>query len=365
MPQASFVLSRPIVRLFCFLALASLAAGCIYDHRVTQAIMERRRRAKAAEGAKLAPDRAAATRPVRFTGRVRFYVAGDFRRQHPSWREALRDLLDEANGVTRAAFGATLEDAGLTPWDPHCDAQSMRACLDELAARDPGDDETWVVGVLGAVPRFTTSLDDLGMAALLGRHAIVRDVWDEAERAAIDRAFDTHTGARRDEIYARRKRHKRLAVFLHEWGHTLGAVHAAERDDLLHPQYGDRMRDFGGVARGIIEASLIDRFGGDASHARLRAYLAMVRPGDITPGDREALERLTHQRASTPAPAAEVASPAAPTQGGEQAGGERSAKHPLEFSGERSALLADLTESDRERYQQVLIVHLDSDSIVR
>jgi hypothetical protein len=43
-------------RLLLWLTLLSVT-GCIYDHRVTQAILERRRRAKEAEGAKIGQPR--------------------------------------------------------------------------------------------------------------------------------------------------------------------------------------------------------------------------------------------------------------------------------------------------------------------
>ncbi|MDB4975117.1 MAG: hypothetical protein JWN48_3458 [Myxococcaceae bacterium] len=269
--------------------------GCVYDHRVTQAILERRRRAKEAEGARIAPTRRA--QPVRYTGRIRFYVAEDYRRQHAGYREPLRDLVDAASSVVGSSFGIVLETAELRDWSPRCGRERLSDCLDELAALDAGEDGAWVVGVLGDFPRFTASFEELGMAHRMSSHFVIRDVSNLAERAQIDEAFPTHTPSGRDEIYTRRKRHKRLSVFLHEWAHTLGGLHAPVADDLLNPSYDDRMSDFDDANAGLIAAALEDRFaqpaGGDA---HLLPYVEQLQPARFVSGEQAALLALLRDR---------------------------------------------------------------------
>lgn len=245
----------------CWLGLLSFGA-CVYDHRITQAIMDRRRRAREAQGARIAP--APSMRPVRYTGRVRFYVSDAYRAQHTEWRQPLEDLVDAASSIVGPTFAFRFSAVEIREWSPRCaQGEGLSPCLRELAQHDAGEPNLWIVGVLGDTPRYTTSFEQLGVAQLLSSHVLLRDVSDLAERDAIEQAFATHTPGDRAEIYTRRKRHKRLAVFLHEWGHTLGGLHSDDAQDLLHPSYDDRMTSFGNANAGLIEASLQSRFAGD------------------------------------------------------------------------------------------------------
>jgi hypothetical protein len=165
------------------------------------------------------------------------------------------------------------------------------------------------VGVLGDTPRYTASFEQLGVAQLLSSHAVLRDVSDLAERDAIEQAFATHTPGDRAEIYARRKRHKRLAVFLHEWAHTLGGLHTGDAQDLLHPSYDDRMTSFGNANAGLIEASLQSRFAGDDKV--LLAYVENLDGARFVGRERADLLGLLHDRA-TAATASHASAPRAP-----------------------------------------------------
>ena len=320
--------------------LAALAllmfAGCVYDHRVTQAILERRRRAAAAEGARIRP--AQSIQSVRYQGQVRFYVAADYRRQHGNWRAPLRDLVDAANSVLGPAFAVRLEETRIEPWDPSCDREQLAACLKELAEQDAGDDGAWVVGLLGDNPRFTSSFEHLGMAHSVSSHMVLRDVSDLAEREAIERAFASHTPGRRAEIYTRRKQHKRLAVFLHEWAHTLGGLHVDERNDLLHPSYDDQMRAFGDANAGLISAGLEDRFASGAENRALLNYVARVEPARFLAHEHERLLSRLEARHASPGARSTSTSPAPESA----AFAAASRDHPAE--------LAELTPPDRAAF---------------
>ncbi len=281
-----------------------LCISCFYDHRVTQAILERRQRAKAAEGAELRTN-GGSSLPARYVGRVRFYVADDYRRQHPGWRRQLEDLLESANPVLRPAFGVQLQVSELHEWTPACDDSNLDACLEELSQIELREGAEWVVGVVGAQPRFTTSFEELGLANVPGSHFVIRDVSDLAERDAIERAFATHTQTRRDEIYSRRKQHKRVSIFLHEWAHTLGALHTTAAEALLNPAYDDRMSGFDESNAELISVAIEDRFGKDASVGTAPAKEDDVRshpflvagPDDELLGGVQASDRRTYHRA--------------------------------------------------------------------
>jgi hypothetical protein len=330
--------------------LALGVSACFYDHRVTQAIQERRRRAREAEGARIGTSGAASSVKAQRVGRLRFYVAEGYRRQHPAWKRDLEDLVERANGVLGPSFGLRLEVSELNAWAPVCDANELESCLDELATHEPADEREWLVGVLPALPRFTTRFDELGVARVPGHHFVLRDVSDPVERAA-DAAFPAHTQAQRDDIYARRKEHKRLAVFLHEWAHALGALHAVSADGLLHPSYDDRMADFDPANAGLVHAALDDAFSGESGHAALLAELSTAPADSFVAGERDALvARL--EAAEREAEESEEPEPAEWTA--EQRAQAAPAAHPFVVQGREDELLAGFAAAERGAYREAV-----------
>jgi hypothetical protein len=333
----------------CALAIATLLSAC-YDHRVTQAIIERRRRAKEAEGAKIHAARTASPKTGTRQGRVRFFVSKSFSEQHRDATHMLASLIDEANNVATSHFNLRFEIASTSAWTPKCDPNRLEQCTNELAKLDPGEDGDWIVGVLGAMPSFTATFEQLGMARLPGRHFVIRDVSDLAEREAIDRAFATFTPARRDEIYKRRKSHKRLAIFLHEWAHTLGGLHVQNNKSLLNPSYDDSMEAFDDGNHGLIDASLRDLFRYAGTHDELKAYLHGNAVGEFAAEERVALLA----RLEEPAPRAQGS-----------AGGEGAAlpEHQLLVRGSEEGLLAGFDQADRAAYREAAHLTAAGDSV--
>jgi hypothetical protein len=331
-------------RASCWLSLLALGA-CIYDHRVTQAIMERRRRAKEAEGARIAP--APSVRPVRYSGRVRFYVADEYRAQHTGWRQPLEDLVDAASSFAGPTFAFRFSAVEVRDWSPRCAQDQLAPCLRELSELDAGEDGLWIVGVLGDTPRYTASFEQLGIAHLISSHMVLRDVADLAERDAIERAFPTHTPSDRAEIYTRRKRHKRLAVFLHEWAHTLGGLHTSDGADLLHTSYDDRMTAFGDANAGLLGASLESRFAGAGKP--LLAYVERLDASRFVA--HEHADLLAQLRAHTSAPPATARVPQAAAPSAMSAHGAAPAVSKSSSSGGESALPAGLAAADGEAYR--------------
>ncbi len=331
--------------LLASLILSTLVPACVYDHRVTQAIMERRRRAKQAEGAEIRASGAVAT-PPRHIGRVRFFVAADYRAQHPAWKQDLEYLLDDANALLLPEFGVRLDVAEFQSWSPRCERAQLSSCIEELAGHEVSPGGEWVVGVLGAEPRFIESFDDLGMAPVPGSHFVIRDISDPKEREAIDRVFATFTQERRDEIYKSRKKHKRLAVFLHEWAHTLGGLHTSARDALLRPVYDDQMKAFDVGNAGLIAAALGDRFSQDPEHHALLGYLESTPTPELDPGAREALVTRLKQLATREEPEAQSSAVAM-------------REHPYVVTGPDATLLAELGPEERKIYHVALLQLFD------
>ncbi|MFT3924122.1 MAG: M12 family metallo-peptidase [Myxococcales bacterium] len=345
------------------IGLGSQLAACFYDHRITQAIVERRKRAREAEGAKLrkAPGVALPSSALKH-GRIRFYVSKEYRQQHTDFQTPLRSLVDQANDIVGSNFGVRFEVALITEWSPACNPERLQDCVNELVKTDPGEDGDWVVGMMGALPSFTSSFDLLGMARVMSHHFVLRDVSDLAERAAIDRAFASFTSARRDEIYQHRKTHKRLCVFLHEWGHTLGAMHVDSKESLLNPAYDEHMQSFDEANHGLVAASLRDRFQYAGKHEELLAYLEGSASAGFAPAARDELLAMIKPAPPEAVPASALASSGSSAPALTTPAPEAPPQHAFLVQGDEAEVLRDVEPADRDVYKEAAKLTAAGDS---
>lgn len=306
--------------------LLLVLVGCT----VTQAVKSRNRNAEAMKGAEVSGGEF--TRPIEHVGRIRLYASQDYRAQRASWQSRVTKMVDSAGEVLGPAFGVRLEVVDAQIWNAECDPESLGECLRELASYDPGDDVDWVVGLVSSVPRFTSSFDELGMASLPGRHFVLRDLYAAGEREAINASFPHMTASKRNEIFKERQKHKRLVVFLHEWAHTMGALHTRREDTIVYPKYNDDVAGFSDENLGLIDASLADRFPFDPSYTSLKEYLAATKSEGWFTGEREALLAALGGASAQPASSRTPASVK------------------ISVAGDQDKLLVGVSAEDRVRY---------------
>jgi Matrixin len=230
---------------------------------------------------------------------VRMHPSGGYLAQTVDARKRVADLLDDSNVVLRTTLGITLELDRIAPWSGDED-QRLGPALQALQIEDEGRDVDVVVGMIGALPRQTDSLHELGMATVLGKHIVVRAASRLGEHDAVDKAFYELNDDERSRILRQRERHRALAVFLHEIGHILGALHETDPRSLMHPSYNTKMNGFASGAIGLMRASLANR--GDRV-AIARAQLDLLRgpsSGDWVAEERNAqIARLQSMLPST------------------------------------------------------------------
>jgi hypothetical protein len=171
---------------------------------------------------------------------------------------------------------------------------------------------------------------------------VIRDVSDLAEREAIERAFPMLTPDRKAEIYQNRKQHKRLAVFLHEWAHTLGALHVRASDALLNARYDERMASFDAASSALISAGLEDRFKPNAHPEALIAALESATQVDMAASD--VAELLDHLRRMA--------------AGDDVVAKNQVPDHPFVIKGPEQTLLSGVSEADRAVYREAVRVLL-------
>jgi len=160
--------------------------------------------------------------PKAKTHRVHAYVTRTFMSEVGDAPRSIRELFDEANEVMEPLAGVHLELDGVRTWELAKDDDLTKALAD-LRTTSAGDDASWVVGFVSAMPKASTSFHDVGTADLPGKHIVVR----APSSTTRDRAE---------------------AGFLHEIGHTLGALHERSEGNLMFPEYRSKTQSFSDTA---------------------------------------------------------------------------------------------------------------------
>ena len=325
-----------VLSLLSLLMLAASSAGCLLGVDLLQLneAAKRRKKEEASGGKPVdleawepaalqrVPGRAGAG--VGSVFRVRVYADDQYRAAHVRWQEHIRALVAAGSSYVDAGFGARLEIESIRPWNRQGGEALTEQLLRSLQQADAGDDVDWVVGFVAPLGFVTTSIHEIGMASLLGKHLVMRGIDDREEAAALAKHFQGVDARQRDEFLARRRQHKELVVFIHEWLHNLGAIHHVDREMLMHPSYDNRQAgvdpENAALVRLALEARLEGRNAGKApDHSRLRAYLATTEPGTWFTAEREQLLAIipaTPAGARAARPAAPIEKPAEPAAAG-------------------------------------------------
>jgi tetratricopeptide (TPR) repeat protein len=195
------------------------------------------------------------------TLRFRFYADAAYRSNVVRWQERVKGWLDDLNRVVTPGFGVRLEAESFHRWERAAGRASVEQALDDLRTQDVGDEADWVVGLIGPLPLVSTSIHQLGMAEELGRHMVIRGMADLEEARGLERALPATGQGEREKLYSRRKWHKEMSVFLHEWGHTLGAPHSREDTEFMCGGYSNHMTRFSAATQGLLEVALACRTG--------------------------------------------------------------------------------------------------------
>jgi tetratricopeptide (TPR) repeat protein len=248
---------------------------------------DQRRLARTLEPAPLEPPAGPGARVA--SVRIRFYADEDYRSGFFRWAERMRAQLSALNQFTEPAFGVRLEAESFRRWHAETHGWDMARMLAELAQHDAGDEVDWVVGLVAPLPLASTSMHELGMAQQLGRHFVLRSMGSVDEAKALGASLSELEPKEREDLYGRRKWHKEVVLFLHEWMHTLGAIHDSDPRRIMNPAYSNQMGTVSAEDAGLVTAGV---------QARMAARAGGNKGVDWTPV-RTFLERTTSPQWST------------------------------------------------------------------
>lgn len=258
------------------------------------------------------------------TLKVRAVVAKAYTTQVADVPGTLRELFADVNDVTEPSLGVKLTLDGIQSWEVTKD-DDLPKLLATLRETEPGTDVDWVAGFVGSLSRMTMSFHDLGIGDLPGRYVVLRAPSSAQDHDATERAYAELKDDERRKVQKEHRRHRVAAVFLHEIGHTLGALHERSEKNLMFPEYRAKMTTFGPETTAIMRNVLAKR---DAKApadqaAMFREIAAGVRsaaPNVFFDQEKQQLltqlddraERLEGYTRATAAAAKPAAAPAAP-----------------------------------------------------
>jgi hypothetical protein len=301
--------------LACALTLTACFMG--YDSRWGQAKAAQQRAAAQATPEPIGPSEEAPVSTARqHTYRIRLRPNAHYLAQTIDAERQLRELVEDADRVLEPTLALHLELDETKPWAFDQDDR-LDASLSELRRDDAGRGVDVVVGLIGALPRQTDALHEVGYAEVLGKHVVLRAAGRLGEHDAVDRALSDLSIDERERVVRSRRRHRAAAIFLHEMGHVLGALHEAARESLMYPAYDVKMNGFGPDAVLLMRLALDEK-----DHAAVvKAQLDFVRAATHAlwaPGERDAaiarLEAMSAPAAPAPLAASVPNAPAAPPE---------------------------------------------------
>lgn len=322
-------------------ALALAVAPACYDSQWGQQKAAQQRNAAIAAPAALRNEAAAGGDPAAPASRsaparvqklrVRALVTPGFTAQVVDSPRHLRDLIEDANGITERDLAAHLELVETRTWDLAND-DDIDKVFDTLRTTASGDDVELVAAFVGALPRASRSFHELGKGSILGKYVVVRAPSSAERHDSIEKAFDELSEDQRRDLEKRLRRHRATAVFLHEIGHTLGSVHETSSQSIMFATYNGKMSAFGPSANDVMRAAVRNQGAGELVVAKeVVTALSRAPAGSFVASEQDQLIKQLESkiaassasRRTGPAPTehpavtpAEVVVPEAPELGG-------------------------------------------------
>ena len=330
------------------ISTAALLSGCLaYDHRWVQEHQEKQRAAARLKPAKLERSGRGASKAR--TSHVRAYATRAYAAETLNWGARFDELLSDANAVLEPAFGLRLENGGTSLWQPATPEDELGDLLDELARHDRGDDVSWVVGFVKSTPQLVFDHHQLGVGRMLSKHLVMRASNDPRELTLLSNQYYGLNDAEKAKLHADRRRHRFVAVFLHELGHTLGAKHRLDDRSIMNPTYSHEQQAFDATTLGLLRITTATESAPQSLETQraVRAYYEAHGTGWVA-SERDQMLKMLPAAAEKPSPPSSASAPAVGSASAspKTAAAPEADATPLPFD--------SMKKEDRVRYQSAL-----------
>ncbi|MBL8949129.1 MAG: hypothetical protein JNK82_00030 [Myxococcaceae bacterium] len=231
-----------------------------------------------------------ATAAVKRVVRVRVAVDDAYAAENREYNEHIRALFARATEFAQPRYGVSFELVSFDRWE-HPLSGDIHPLVGQLATQHPADGAHLVVGFTSSLPLFASDFEQIGAAQLFGHHMVLRGIDAHAYTDYLERELKTVGDDEKRGVVRARVHHQETAVFLHEWGHALGALHDRDLEHLMCPQYRDSLRDFSAASEKMIRLGLehLDDSDGRAWLAAARVAHEELPASAFMPNERESL----------------------------------------------------------------------------
>ena len=206
---------------------------------------------------------------------IRAYATPAYVAETVNWEARFEELLRDANAVLNPVLGLHLENGGASLWQANTPEDRLPELLDELTQHDRGADAQWVVAFVKSTPQLVFDHDALGVGRVLSKYLVMRASNDPREIELLSSEYYEMSHDEIGKLHAERRRHRVVAVFLHELGHTLGARHRQAQRTIMNPTYDPEHEAFDDTTLGLLRITLAADRGAisrDTFHAVHRYY---------------------------------------------------------------------------------------------
>jgi hypothetical protein len=306
---------RRCPRLLVLACACAPLVACFGGYDSTWGAQKRAQRREAATAGPAAIE-APTAKPAAAAGhvfRVRIWASPTYASQTVDWRAHVRALIEDVNQVLPGAIDVRLDVESLSVWDEAPKDDGAEGSMMALRTSDPGAGVDVVVGMIGGVPRFTRDFHELGLGETFGKHMVVRGTTTVDDQELIDKRFDQLDETERSRLRREYRQHRELAVFLHEYAHTLGAIHESTTSTLMAPAYSRKESAFAPETLGVLRIAVAHRpanapIDGRGLAPELLAYYEKTTTAPWVEAERDAMVAML--RANVPAPPASAGSSA-------------------------------------------------------
>lgn len=188
--------------------------------------------------------------------RLRAYADADYQAHAQDWELRIRDQVRRANELLEVQFGIHLE-VEVRRWDRAERGGPLEAALRQLGSVERGDAD-WVVGFVGPVPEDAWQ-DHLGLAGAFRTDFVLRAMLSPADLMRLEIGYDTLSEAEREAMANERRLHRETVALLHEWAHTVGAVHECDGKWIMSERYGVTESGFSPESERLVRLTLAYR----------------------------------------------------------------------------------------------------------
>jgi len=191
------------------------------------------------------------------TFKVRVYATPKYVAENIEWQKQTKEIVEDASDVLAGAIGVKLAIQSQSAWSE--DSTDLDATLTALEAKDPATEGEWVVGMIGGLPKFSAQFHFNGKAVIFGRHLVMRPWFDPSERDDVEKGLDSVSAEERARFLRDRRRHLEVSLFLHELGHTLGAVHDSTLHGLMNDAVSTNTTTYGPSVTELLRVAVVHR----------------------------------------------------------------------------------------------------------